>query len=63
MAIDPKIEEAIEAAVQELKQSPSLARKLIAWMNSVTSGNEDLNDIQSMYRHLDLLYDETIISH
>ena len=61
MAIDPKIEEAIEAAVQELRQSQSLARKLIAWMNSVTSGNEDLNDIQSMYRHLDLLYDETII--
>lgn len=62
MAIDPKIEEAISEAVKEAGQSEAVARKLSAWMNAVTSGNEDVNNIQSARRHLDLLYEATHVS-
>lgn len=61
MSIDPKIVEAIEEAVKEAEQPESLSRKLIAWMNAVVSGNEDMNDIQTAQRHLNLLYEETVI--
>ena len=56
--MDPKIVEAIEEAVREKDQSDALARRLTAWFDAVSSGNEDLNDRQSADRHLELLYGE-----
>ena len=62
MSLDPKITEAIEEAVKDAEQSPALARRLIAWMEAATSGNEDLNDPAATARHLIVLYDAVALS-
>lgn len=62
MTLDRKITEAIQAAVGEADQSPGLARRLIAWMEGATSGNEDLNDVAAMGRYLEQVYEETNVS-
>ena len=36
-----------------------LADKLIAWVDSLASGNDVLSDRDSVHRHLELLYDAT----
>ncbi len=59
MSLDPKIEEAIQAAVKQEGQSEVLARRLVAWMKAIVSGNENVNSEQSANRHLELLYDAT----
>ncbi len=56
MAIDPRIREAIEVAVEEGGQDASLSRKLVAWFEELSSGNEGIGDAE---RHLKLLYDST----
>ena len=56
MAIDPKIRKAIEVAVEEGGQDASLSRKLVAWFEELSSGNEGIDDAE---RHLKLLYDST----
>ncbi len=55
--MDPKIREAIEAAVDEAGQDASLSRKLVAWFEELSSGNEEIEDAE---RHLKLLYDSTL---
>ena len=62
MSLDPKISEAIKDAVDKAGQSPALARRLIAWMEAVTSGNEDPGDQTAAARHLEILYAETSAS-
>jgi hypothetical protein len=59
MSIDIKNIEAIKEAANEAGQPASLARRLIAWMEAVTSGNENLSDPASVERHLEVLYAET----
>ena len=61
MTTDPKIQEAIELAVEEAGQTQALSRKLVRWFEAIASGNEGINDRQSAYRHLELLYEETQI--
>lgn len=61
MTTDPKIQEAIEQAVEEAGQNQALSRKLVQWFEAIASGNEGINDRQSANRHLQLLYDETQI--
>ena len=58
MAIDPRIREAIEVAVEEDGQDASLSRKLVAWFEELSSGNERIDDAE---RHLKLLYDSTTL--
>ncbi len=62
MSLDAKISQAIKDVVSEAGQSPALARRLIAWMEAVTSGNEDLADPVATARHLEVLYAETSVS-
>ena len=57
--MDKKIQDAIREAVTEAGQDPGLARKLESWFEAIASGSEDINDKQSSYRHLELLYDDT----
>ncbi|WP_406260201.1 CxC ATPase DNA modification system associated small protein [Streptomyces chartreusis] len=59
MSLDPKIVKAIEEAVAEADQEPALARRLVAWMQAITSGSEDPNDVSRAERHLELLYEGT----
>ena len=58
MAMDPRIRDAIEAAVEEGGQDASLSRKLVAWFEALSSGNERIDDAG---RHLKLLYDSTTL--
>jgi Small protein from certain CxC ATPase-based DNA modification systems len=59
VGLDAKITEAIQVAVKEAGQSTTLARRLIAWLEAVTSGNEDIDDLAVSERHLDVLYADT----
>ena len=56
--MDQKIREAIEVAVEEAGQDASLSRKLVAWFEELSSGNEQIDDAD---RHLKLLYDSTTL--
>lgn len=60
--MDKKIQDAIREAVGEAGQDAGLARKLESWFEAIASGSEDINDKQSAYRHLELLYDDTSAS-
>ncbi|WP_173097785.1 CxC ATPase DNA modification system associated small protein [Actinomadura verrucosospora] len=62
MSLDPKITEAIEIAVSEARQNTALARRIVAWLETLTSGNESINDPSAAARHLELLYDEVTIN-
>ena len=57
--MDRKIQDAIRQAIAEAGQDLALARKLESWFEAIASGGEDINDKQSSYRHLELLYDDT----
>ncbi len=59
MRMDKKIQDAIREAVREAGQDEGLARKLESWFEAIASGGEDINDKQSSYQHLELLYDDT----
>lgn len=61
MTLDSRITEAINEAVEEAGQPETLARRLIAWFEAVTSGNEDINDPASTARHLEVLFEGTIV--
>ena len=56
-----EIEEAIRTAVVEAGQDESLSRRLVAWFDKVSSGNERLTDRESTDRRLDRLYEDTIL--
>ena len=56
MSIDPKIKEAIKAAVTELGQPEGLARKLESWFEAVATGNEDIANSQLTEKRLEMLY-------
>lgn len=62
MKIDTRISEAIQDAVEEAGQPRELARRLIAWIEAVASGNEDINDQATAARHLEVLFDGTVVS-
>lgn len=61
MTIDARITQAINEAVREAGQPDTLARRLIAWFEAVTSGNEDINDQATAARHLEVLFEGTVV--
>lgn len=62
MSVDPKIVEAVDSAVSEAGQPATLARRINAWLEAITSGNEDVHDSSAAGRHLDALYEQTVTS-
>lgn len=58
MAIDPRIDEAVVSAAEEAGQDDALSRKLIAWFEALSSGNEQIDDSEMFLR---LLYDSTTV--
>lgn len=58
MTLDPKLVEALNTEVASTGQSEALGRLLAAWLDAVTSGNEDLNDVSAADRHIELIYGE-----
>lgn len=61
MTLDTRIIKAIEEAVKEAGQPETLARRLLAWFDAVTSGNEDINDQAAAARHLEVLFEGTVL--
>lgn len=61
MSLDSKITQAIRNAVSDAGQSAALATRLIAWMEAVTSGNEDPADTAAAARHIEMLYAEVSV--
>ena len=59
--LDARIKQAIAEAVEEAGQPESLARRLIAWFEAVTIGNEDINDDTATARHLEVLFQGTVV--
>lgn len=57
MTLDPKIREAVESAAATEGQTPAFAKKIVAWLEELTSGNDRLDDNDSVRRHLDLIYE------
>lgn len=60
MPLDPRIRAAIKEAVSDAGQPPELATKLLAWFESLASGNASLEDRDDTARHLELLYEVTL---
>ena len=54
--MDPRIKQAIRDAVQESGHPESLSRKIAQWYHEIASGNEEVSDLQSAYRHIDGLF-------
>lgn len=61
MPIDARIRDAIRESVHTARQPTVLARRLEAWFDAVSSGNEDINDPEAAERHLEVLFDCTIV--
>ena len=61
MSLDPKIQEAIQMAVQASGQYESVSRGLVAWFDAVSSGNEELTHRESTDRRLEHLYGDTVL--
>lgn len=59
MPLDPMIKTAIEVAVKEAGQPPTLARKIESWMDALVSGDEDIEDEQLVQQRLELIYKNT----
>lgn len=59
VTMDKKVRDAIREAVSDAGQESGLARKLESWFEALASGSEDINDKQSSYRHVELLYEDT----
>lgn len=61
MNIDPKIKDSIEEAVQNFDQDNALSTKLLAWFEALANGNEELQNKESVLRHIELLYDNCVV--
>ncbi|MCZ4245464.1 CxC ATPase DNA modification system associated small protein [Pedobacter punctiformis] len=60
--IHKKIKSAIEAAVAQEGQPPELAAKLVAWMEQLMEGNEDIADQETYRRRTGVCFETTIVN-
>jgi hypothetical protein len=60
MNLDKRVVTAINEAVKEAGETPALAEKIVAWIDSLAGGNARLADRDSADRHLELLYQNVI---
>ena len=58
----PRARHTDSAAVAEAAQPPTVAKRLIAWLEAVNSGNEDINDPAQAERHLEVLFEGTVVT-
>lgn len=62
MSIDPRIQEAIRDSVRAHNQPENLTTKIIAWLNALVDGNENLEQKEKVAQHVDLIYEETKVN-
>ncbi len=60
MNLDRRVVAAIDEAVKELGETPALAEKITAWLDSLAGGNARLSERDSTDRHLELLYQSVV---
>ncbi len=61
MAIDARISDAVRTATDDTGQPRTVADRLLAWFKGLASGNERLEDPDTVERHLELLFQATIV--
>lgn len=59
--MNEKIKNAIEVAVASEQQPPELSKKIIAWMENLIDGNEDIADASSYTQRCGLCFDTTTL--
>lgn len=57
MALDKKIATAVRAAVTAEGQPSAVADRLIAWLDSLSDGNESLGNVETTNRFLNDLFE------
>jgi len=60
MSVDPRISQAVRHAVDEARQRTAVADRLLAWFEGLSTGNETLEDPDSVKRHVELLFDAVL---
>jgi hypothetical protein len=60
--INKKIKSAIETAVAQEGQPVELATKLVAWIEQLMEGNEDIADNEAYSRRTGICFDATIVT-
>jgi hypothetical protein len=58
--INKKVKNAIEAAVAQEGQPPELAAKLVAWMEHLMDGDEDIADKDKYLRRANVCFEATV---
>jgi len=53
------IETAIKSAVKERGQPADLAKKLTAWMQALSVGNDNIDDIQRAMQRVSIIFETT----
>lgn len=59
MSVDPRIRDAITKAVSDAGQPKELTTRLLAWFDSLSTGNATLEDRESVAKYVELLYEAT----
>ena len=54
--IDARVRTAISEAAQNLGQSPTVAARLISWLEALSGGNAEINDRDDNTRRCELVY-------
>ena len=60
MNLDRRVVTAIEEAVREQGETPALAQKITAWLDSLAGGNARVAERDSTDRHVELLYESVV---
>lgn len=60
MNLDRRVIAAIDEAVRESGETPALAQKITAWLDSLAGGNSRLSDRDTTERHVELLYQSVV---
>lgn len=57
MALPPEITAAVQEAVREAGQPEHVATKITRWLDALSSGQESINETESVQRHLDVIFE------
>lgn len=57
MSVDARISDALRQAVEDARQPRAVAERLLAWFEGLSTGNESLEDPDSVKRHMEVLFD------
>ncbi len=59
--IDPRMRDAIKDATAKAGQNDSVASRLCSWLEKLLDGTEEIENRESVFRHLDSIYDAILI--